>query len=58
MPDKAHRWVGEMEEVAGLTGPEAAAVYRAIAGFYRGMAADNAGPREKAAALSAFLRQG
>jgi L-threonate 2-dehydrogenase len=58
MPDKAYRWVGEMEEIAGFTGPEAAAVYRAIAGFYEGMAADNAGPREKAAALSAFLQKG
>ena len=58
MPDKAYRWVGEMEEIAGFTGPEAAAMYRAIAGFYEGVAADNAGPREKAAALSAFLRQG
>ena len=58
MPDKAYRWVGEMEEIAGFTGPEAAAVYRAIAGFYEGVAADNAGPQEKAAALSAFLRQG
>lgn len=58
MPDKAYRWVGEMEEIAGFTGPEGAAVYRAIAGFYEGMAKDNAGSREKAAALSAFLRQG
>jgi L-threonate 2-dehydrogenase len=58
MPDKAYRWVGEMEEIAGFTGPEAAAVYRAIAGFYQGVAADNAGPREKAAPLSDFLRQG
>jgi hypothetical protein len=33
-------------------------VYRAIAGFYEGVAADNAGPRDKAAALSAFLQKG
>ncbi|TCZ66020.1 NAD(P)-dependent oxidoreductase [Roseicella aquatilis] len=55
MPDKAWRWVGEMEEIAGFTGPEAAAIYGAIARFYEGVAADQAGPREKAAALSAFL---
>jgi L-threonate 2-dehydrogenase len=56
MPDKAYRWVGEMEEIADFTGPEAAAIYQAIAGFYEGMAADQAGTREKAAALSAFLQ--
>lgn len=56
MPDKAYRWVGEMEEIADFTGPEAAAIYQAIAGFYEGMAADQAGTREKAAALAAFLK--
>jgi L-threonate 2-dehydrogenase len=55
MPDKAYRWVGEMEEIADFTGPEAAAIYQAIAGFYDGMAADQAGTREKAAALAGFL---
>jgi 3-hydroxyisobutyrate dehydrogenase-like beta-hydroxyacid dehydrogenase len=55
MPDKAYRWVGEMEEIADFTGPEAAAIYQAIAGFYESMAADQAGPREKAAALADFL---
>src|SRR4051812_7886859 len=55
MYDKAYRWVGEMEEIADFTGPEAAAIYQAIAGFYDGMATDQAGPREKAAALTAFL---
>ena len=55
MPDKAHRWVGEMEEIADFTGPEAAAIYQAIAGFYEGMAADQAGTQEKAAALAGFL---
>ncbi|WP_431267610.1 DUF1932 domain-containing protein [Dankookia sp. P2] len=56
MPDKAYRWVGEMEEIADFTGPEAAAIYQAIAGFYEGMAADQAGTGEKAAALAAFLK--
>ena len=55
MYDKAYRWVGEMEEIADFTGPEAAAIYQAIARFYEGMAADNAGPREKTAALTRFL---
>ncbi|MFC7472748.1 DUF1932 domain-containing protein [Dankookia sp. GCM10030260] len=56
MPDKAYRWVGEMEEIADFTGPEAAAIYQAIAGFYAGMAADQGGTREKAAALTSFLQ--
>lgn len=56
MPDKAYRWVGEMEEIADFTGPEAAAIYQAIAGFYEGMAADQAGSREKAADLARFLQ--
>jgi 3-hydroxyisobutyrate dehydrogenase-like beta-hydroxyacid dehydrogenase len=55
MPDKAYRWVGEMEEIADFTGPEAAAIYQAIARFYEDMAADQAGPRKKAATLSRFL---
>ena len=55
MYDKAYRWVGEMEEIADFTGPEAAAIYQAIARFYEGMAADHAGPREKTAALTRFL---
>ena len=58
MPDKAYRWVGEMEEIADFTGPEAAAIYRAIAEFYTGMAADQAGPRQAAAALDGFLKPG
>jgi putative dehydrogenase len=58
MYDKAYRWVGEMEEIADFTGPEAAEIYQAIAGFYATMAADNAGPQQATAALSAFLRKG
>lgn len=56
MYDKAYRWVGEMEEIAAFTGPEAAAIYQAIARFYEDMAADHAGPRERTAALSVFLQ--
>lgn len=55
MYDKAYRWVGEMQEIADFTGPEAAAIYQAIARFYEEMAADQAGPRQRTAALSAFL---
>ena len=57
MPDKAYRWVGEMEEIADFTGPEAAGIYRAIARFYQGMADDRAGPQASAAALAAFLHR-
>ena len=57
MPNKTYRWVGEMGEIVDFTGPEAAAVYRAIAGFYREMAADHAGPQKNAAALLVFLQQ-
>ncbi|WP_149536881.1 NAD(P)-dependent oxidoreductase [Siccirubricoccus phaeus] len=55
MYDKAYRWVGEMEEIADFTGPQAAGIYQAIAEFYRGMAADRAGTGLEAAALDAFL---
>ncbi|MCO6416603.1 DUF1932 domain-containing protein [Siccirubricoccus sp. KC 17139] len=55
MYDKAYRWVGEMEEIAEFTGPQAAGIYEAIAEFYRGMAADRAGPQQQVAALEAFL---
>ncbi|MDN3566976.1 DUF1932 domain-containing protein [Paeniroseomonas aquatica] len=58
MPDKAYRWVGEMEEIAGFTGPEAAGIYQAIGQFYAGVAADQAGPGEAAASLAAFLKGG
>jgi 3-hydroxyisobutyrate dehydrogenase-like beta-hydroxyacid dehydrogenase len=58
MYDKAYRWVGEMEEIAEFTGPEAADIYQAIARFYDGMAADQAGPRQATAALDAFLKRG
>ena len=36
---KAYRWVAEMEEIAGFTGPEAAGIYQAIGQFYAGVAA-------------------
>jgi 3-hydroxyisobutyrate dehydrogenase-like beta-hydroxyacid dehydrogenase len=58
MYGKAYRWVGEMEEIADFTGPEAADIYRAIARFYEGMAADQAGPQAATAALNAFLKRG
>jgi len=59
MYDKAYRWVGEMEEIAGFVRPdaEAAGIYRAIAAFYARLAEDAAGPNRATAALSAFLKR-
>jgi 3-hydroxyisobutyrate dehydrogenase-like beta-hydroxyacid dehydrogenase len=56
--DKAYRWNGEMEEIAGYIGEAggaAAGIYAAIARFYTQMAADNAGERVDCNAISAFL---
>ncbi len=54
MPDKAHRWVGEMQEIANFVGPDAGArdTYLGAARFYAQVAA---GPEAAAAALGAFL---
>lgn len=55
--DKAYRWEGEMEEIAGFIGEgdAASAIYRAVARFYAQMAEDVAGPRRDVAAIAAFL---
>ncbi len=55
--DKAYRWNGEMEEIADFLGEGRAepAIYRAIAGFYTQLAADNAGPKRDVAAIAGFL---
>jgi 3-hydroxyisobutyrate dehydrogenase-like beta-hydroxyacid dehydrogenase len=55
--DKAYRWEGEMEEIAEFVGPDEGArgIYRAIARFYAGMAADAAGPNRDTAAIAALL---
>ena len=57
MPDKAYRWVAEMEEIAAFAGadPEAAALFAAAARLYSRIAADHAGTGEETAALLGLL---
>ena len=57
MPDKAYRWVAEMEEIAAFTeaDPAAAALFTAAAGLYERLAADRAAEGEETAALLRFL---
>ena len=56
MPDKAYRWVAEMEEISTFVGddPAAAQFYAAAAQFYERIAADLAGEGKETAALNAF----
>lgn len=56
MYSKAHRWVPEMEEIAGFVEEDAAArqLFEAAASFYEHIAADYAGPRRETEALSQF----
>ena len=57
MPDKAYRWVAEMEEIAAFTGadPAAAASFAAAARLYERLAADYAEAGPEVAALTQFL---
>ncbi len=57
MPDKAYRWVAEMEEIAAFTGadPAAAASFAAAARLYERLAADHARAGPETAALAQFL---
>jgi 3-hydroxyisobutyrate dehydrogenase-like beta-hydroxyacid dehydrogenase len=57
MPDKAYRWVAEMEEIATFTeaDPAAAALFTAAARLYDRIAADQAAEGPETAALLAFL---
>ncbi|HVB69086.1 MAG TPA: DUF1932 domain-containing protein [Acetobacteraceae bacterium] len=57
MPDKAYRWVAEMEEIAAFTeaDPAAAALFAAAAALYERIAADHAAAGPETAALLAFL---
>lgn len=57
MPDKAYRWVAEMEEIAAFVGPdaEAAALFAAAARLYERIARDHAGSGEETIALLGFL---
>lgn len=57
MPDKAYRWVGEMQEIADFVGPDAGArdIYQGAARLYADVAT---APEETAAMLAAFLGKG
>jgi putative dehydrogenase len=56
MPDKAYRWVAEMEEISTFVGedPAAAQFYAAAARFYERIAADLEGAGKETAALNVF----
>lgn len=56
MPDKAYRWVAEMEEIAAFI-PDplpGSPIYAAIAQFYQAIAEDRAGSGAHVATLTAF----
>jgi L-threonate 2-dehydrogenase len=57
MPAKAHRWIAEMQEIAGFVGDDPAAreLYRGAAHFYERMAEDFCGDQNAIAALTDFL---
>ena len=56
MPDKAYRWVAEMEEISTFVGedPASAQFYAAAARFYERIAADLEGAQTETNALNAF----
>lgn len=56
MPDKAYRWVAEMEEIASFVGedPAGAQFYLGAARLYERIAADLEGARKETDALNAF----
>jgi 3-hydroxyisobutyrate dehydrogenase-like beta-hydroxyacid dehydrogenase len=57
MPDKAYRWVAEMEEIAAFNeaDPAAAALFSSAARLYERIAADHAAAGPETAALLRFL---
>ncbi len=57
MPDKAYRWVAEMEEIAAFAGADTAAAssFAAAARLYERLAADYAAAGPEVAALTQFL---
>lgn len=59
MPDKAYRFVGEMEEIAEFLGKERgeSRIYEGAAALYTRIAADHAGAGKEVAELLAFLAQ-
>jgi 3-hydroxyisobutyrate dehydrogenase-like beta-hydroxyacid dehydrogenase len=58
MFDKAHRWVAEMEEIAGFVEEDVAGeqLFRAIAELYRRLAVDAATAKSETEALASFFR--
>ena len=56
MPDKAYRWVAEMEEIATFVGedPAGAQFYLGAAKLFERIAADLEGPHTETDALNAF----
>jgi hypothetical protein len=57
MLPKAYRYVGEMHEIAGFAGQDAAtrAIYEGAAQLYRRIAQDFEGERQESAALTKFF---
>ena len=57
MPQKAYRWIAEMQEIAGFVADDPAAreLYEGAARFYEKMAEDFSGDQKAAAALARFL---
>jgi 3-hydroxyisobutyrate dehydrogenase-like beta-hydroxyacid dehydrogenase len=57
MFDKAHRWVAEMEEIAGFVeeDPAGEQLFRAIAELYRRLAADAASAKSETGTLAGFF---
>jgi 3-hydroxyisobutyrate dehydrogenase-like beta-hydroxyacid dehydrogenase len=60
MPEKAYRWIAEMQEIAGFVGDDPAAreLYEGAAHFYERIAEDFAAGKKDAAALTEFLGKG
>ena len=57
VPQKAYRWIAEMQEIAGFVADDPAAreLYEGAARFYEKMAEDFSGDQKAAAALARFL---
>jgi L-threonate 2-dehydrogenase len=59
MPEKAYRWIAEMQEVAGFVGDDPAAreLHEGAAHFYERIAEDFSGDEKDVTALKAFLSE-
>jgi L-threonate 2-dehydrogenase len=60
MPEKAYRWIAEMQEIAGFVGDDPAAreLYQGAAHFYERIAEDFSADKKAVAALTEFLGKG